>query len=202
MKYIKTISFALLIISSVILVYNGFRFQKDYQRQKCNLSAMTDSLVTYKTKSDKIAYQNKVITLKYRELQDIVIPELEETVNDLKIKLKRVEMFSQNNIVITDTIQVPILDTIVIRDTVKLYAKKFNYNDDYTRINGIIHNDTVSLDYAISDTIIQVVHKGKYQHWWDVFLFRKRPLIQTISAKNPKSNILYSRVIKIEREKW
>lgn len=173
---------------------------RDNDRLRNNNDALLSETEIYKAENGNLAYENKVIQLSLNEAREIQIPELQREIDNLNLKLKRVSSFSQVVVNVSDTLLIPIYDTVIRKDTVLITAKSFNYQDEFAHINGAVYKDSLALNYSITDSIIQFVYKGKYNKWYDWILFRKRPLYQVITAKNPKTKILFSRVITI-REK-
>jgi len=120
---------------------------------------------------------------------------LVDAINDLKVKIKRVNSVSSTVVESEKHIETIVKDSI-INDTV--IAKVFNYKDDFYKIKGVSINDIQTVDIQSIDSIIQVVYKGKRKRPY-LWFFSKRQLEQVISSKNPNSKITYSKYIKITK---
>ncbi|MDR2011422.1 MAG: hypothetical protein LBQ22_13160 [Bacteroidales bacterium] len=186
----------IIIICFLIIGRLIYTRRKEKVRYDENMNVLFLQNYSLETRNGQLANQVKTLRLTVDEFEKYV-PELKSEIHNLKIKLKRVESISQITTKITDTIKVPIKDTVILTDSLKT----FSYNDEFTNISGKIFTDSLDLSYSVFDSIIQVVHKGKYQKWhYALNPFRKRPLVQTITTKNPNTTILYNRHIVIEKK--
>ncbi|MDD3686746.1 MAG: hypothetical protein PHE56_08265 [Bacteroidales bacterium] len=184
------------------LVITYFEFVENSNRQISNVDAALSDTRVYRTKSNRLAYENKVLQLSLNEAKQITIPGMEKELNDLRIKLKRVEMYNTTTSITSDIIYSFQFkyDTVIIDDTL---VSAFSYSDSFNSISGTIQQNKIkNLKFEIIDSLVQVVHRGKYDKWYDPFLFRKRPLLVTITSKNPKTRFIYNRVVYIKRERW
>jgi len=175
------------------LSHEYIELKRDYDRQTGNVIALNEKVKTYKTKSGQIAKQNSVLMLEKRELKEVLVPALKKDIDDLKIKLRQVQSISQTISNTSDTVYVPIYDTIISSNEALDTLMAFTYNDTFTHISGLINiqERSAEINYNVTDTLLQVVHRGKWR------LFKKRQLLQTITCKNPKTSISYSRVITV-----
>lgn len=168
------------------------------ERERQNVIALTAEADTLRTKSGKLAYDNRVLRVELSDLRDGAVPELQREIEELKIKLRRAESMSQTVVLTTDTLTVELHDTVVFRNTDTVRILRFDYSDEFTHISGYSDNDTaIRITYATTDSIVQVVYKGKRDKWWRIF--SKRPLHQRIYSKNPHSTIKYNETIFITK---
>jgi hypothetical protein len=167
--------------------------RQEVQRVTSNYSAAMKGFYYYKTKSGKEASRGEILHLKYSEIKNYY-PEIVRAIDDLKIKIKRVESVTQTHTVLEKQFVTVLKDSIVF-DT--LHVQSFSYTDGWNHITGHLRADTISIKLLSSDSLIQTVHRGKREKPWRIF--SPRPLEQTISNTNPAVKIKYSRHIKISK---
>ena len=190
--------FVVLAATCAVLGYLYVAEHNKYERQQRNVVALTTEADTLRTRNGQLALDNGVLQLQVRELRDGAVPELEREIDNLRLKLRRVESYSNTVVLTTDTLTVERLDTLVVRNTDTVRILQFEYSDEFTRISGYSDNDTaLRISYATTDSIVQVVYKGKRTKWWRIF--QPRPLHQRIYSKNPHTTIRYSQTIFISK---
>ncbi len=75
-------------------------------------------------------------------------------------------------------------------------ARRFEWNDPWTQVTGLIVGDSVSCTLHTTDTIHQVIHRVPRRF---LFLrFGTRALRQEIISSNPHNQIVYSEIIKVD----
>ena len=116
-----------------------------------------------------------------------------ELIKELEIKLKRVESTSKTVVKTEYNIQTIIKDSIVYKDTLKC----FDYNNKYIDVTGCFSKDTVNLDIASRDTIVQVVHRIPRRFLF--FNYGTKGIKQEILSLNPYTTIVYTEYIKLKK---
>ncbi|MBR6066739.1 MAG: hypothetical protein IKP45_02970 [Bacteroidales bacterium] len=200
LKQILISAAVVLVLLSVcaVLGYLYVSERNKYERQQRNVIALTTEADTLRTRNGQLALDNGVLHLQVAELRDGAVPELQREIENLRLKLRRIESYSQTVVLTTDTLTVERTDTLVIRDTDTVRILHFDYTDEFTHISGYSENDTaISITYATTDSIVQVVYRGKRTKWWRIF--QPRPLHQRIYSKNPHANIRYNETIFISK---
>lgn len=192
----------LIIISiAVVFLLTSILFAKLYIEQTKESNRLENNLITanksveyYKTEKGKLAVKNDALKLKYKEVSKIY-PGILAEIQNLKVKMKHVTNYSETIINNEKEIITNIRDSI-INDTVT--ARVFCYTDEFYNVKGILIADTQKVNISSTDSLIQVVYKGKRYKPYLWFLSRRR-LQQAITSKNPNSTIKYNRYIKIEK---
>lgn len=183
MKKLDFIIFILAVFIIILTVCEVSSFSKRYANLKINEATLLDSLNSYK---------------------------IQDSINVAKISELRLSMhnyekyFSENSKIVKKTkadkvesiINPKILTEIKIRtvfDTVYIdSARHFKYTDAWSSVNGIVYNDSVSLNIKNTEELIIVTNKQKKK-----FLFFKLPVsifgyknkqVDVIS-KNPRTTI-------------
>jgi hypothetical protein len=188
----------------IIILFIGFiawAYGNEYYKQKKtsdrllqNFKAVNGSLEYYETQNGTIAARNQALQIKVTELST-VFPKAETELENLSIKPKRVENYSESAMMQDKEIQATIRDSL-LPDSI--HAKSFSFSDDFYSIKGLAIGDSQILKIHSIDTIIQVVYRGKRIRPW-LWILSKRNLEQVISAKNPNFSIVYNKTIQITK---
>lgn len=190
----------LIIILIALLGICNYGWEKDRKEKKrlsSNQEALLSDIDYYKTESGKNAASVRALDMKRRELEKHR-SDLSAMVEDLNIKLKRVESTSTTAIESNYEIKTIIKDSIIYRDRVIPIVKCVEYRDRYITISGRI--DTTGLfsgSIHTVDTLDQVVHRVPKR-----FLFIKygtKAIRQEIVSRNPNSRIVYTEYVEIKR---
>lgn len=168
---------------------------------KNNNKRLEDSFATanrnvnyYQGVNGQMAVRINTMELKNHEL-NLIFPQILKEIENLKIKSKRVNTFSET-VIHQDKEIIRELRDSLIYDTIKV--KAFDYQDDYYKVSGNITPDSIRMNIHSSDSLIQVVYRGQRRNpkrW----IFSRRQLEQVVSCKNPNSSIQYTRFIQIEK---
>ena len=166
--------------------------KKDNQRLSNNLSSLNENLTYYKSRNGHLVGKNSVLVFRMSEFQTSFV-DLSKSIKDLKVKLNRISSVSNTVIKSEKHITTTLKDSI-INDTIT--AKIFRYNDNFYNIQGLSIRDTQNISIQSTDSLMQVVYKGKRKKPY-LWFFSKRQLEQVITNKNPNSKITYSKFIQI-----
>lgn len=81
-----------------------------------------------------------------------------------------------------DTVYMPVKDTIwYTSDSIAVKAQKFDYEDFWMKLHGIVFNDSVKLDYNLRNEVT-------IDYYWSRdHLFGKKYLTGSVTQKNPKT---------------
>ncbi len=195
-KIIAIIVFVLMGVGIYMLANAYFQIKNDNTRLIENTALLSNDLEYHKSRSGELYAKNKVLTYRNKEFNK-AFPKLIKEIEDLKVNPKRI--LSVNSTVLENNKAfVSILKDSLINDT--LIAKIFDYKDEFYKVRGVAVNDSQRVEIQSTDSIIQVVYKGKRKRPYLWFL-SKRQLEQVISNKNPNSKISYSKHIEIIRKK-
>ena len=184
----------ILIASNTLFISYLINSKKDVKRLENSFSIANSSAEYYKGLNGKMAAKVEILELKHTELKKI-FPQILTEIENLKIKSKRVNQYSETVIHQDKEIIRELRDSLVY-DTIKV--KTFDYQDDYYKVTGNITPDTIRMNIHSSDSLIQVIYKGQRINP-KLWIFSKRQLEQVVSCKNPNSTIQYSRYIQIEK---
>lgn len=189
-----------LIILILGLTSWGFEHEYSSQKQKAerltqDFKAINGKLEYFTTQNGTIAARNQALQVKVNELST-VFPKAETELQNLDVKPKRLESYSESAMAQDKEIHTTIRDS-VLKDSV--HARSFSFHDDFYTIKGIAIGDSELLKIHSVDTIIQVVYHGKRIRPW-LWIFSPRTLEQVISAKNPNTKIIFNKTIQIVKQ--
>lgn len=166
---------------------------QEIKRLKNNIESVTSEIEYYRTEEGQLVAKTRVLELRANEFEHLY-KEQAEKVKDLNLKLKRINTFIETQMGLRDTIRMITRDTVIVYKSEPIIAKTFTFNDQWTRIRGVIHKDTVDLDYGMKIKLDQVIYRVPKK-----FLFIKwgtKYYEQHITTDNKKVTIEYSTVIK------
>ena len=166
-------------------------------RLKSNQTALLDSVATYHTKNGKLAASCQALELTNRELKESRA-DLEQTVKDLGIKLKRAEAIAKTATETKLDVKTEIRDSIVYRDTL-VRLQSITWTDPWITVRGEIENRRVSLAVQSRDTLIQVIHRVPKR-----FLgipYGCKAIRQEIRSSNPHTIITYTEYIELPKNR-
>ena len=194
LKITLVIIFLLCVAGRSLQLY--LKSQQDNKRLVRN-EIIGKSIIKYTT--DKLGRQmahSGILQYTNREVKQI-LPEVKTNLQQMGIKPRLTESYSETGIISAKDIVAPIHDTIFINNTDTTRAKSFYYCDKWYTATGIIA-DSIKMNITSIDTLIQVVSRGERYNPWLWFLSR-RQLVQTIQSRNPANHVSYARFIKISK---
>lgn len=170
--------------------------RQERDRLKANQTTLLSDIKHYKTQSGKDAVSIQQLTLKKNELEEYC-DELNKTIKDLKIKLKRVQSISQTATQSDYSIVTTLRDSVIYRDSViPVHAKSIRYSDAWIDLDGYVDSVQFIGDITTRDTLIQVVHRVPKR-----FLFIRygtKAIQQDVVSSNPHTKITYMKFIKLD----
>jgi len=193
---LSTVALFLLFVTGKSL-YMYIQSQKDYKRVLGNEMALHAQVNYYSDALGRETAKTWVMEYTVNELKNL-LPEVSQALQELKIKTKHVQSYSQASIQQFKEIDKPLHDTTIIINTIHTQAKAFVYSDPWYYVSGIVRTDSVKLRIQSTDTIIQVVSRGPRPKPW-LWFFSPRTLQQTIQSRNPSNHIAFSRYISIKK---
>lgn len=187
--------FLLLLIGAVILLWRSNQsLKQDNARLANNMETLNASIKYVRTQNGRLSAQTDVLLLRTGELKEL-FPAQARAVTDMGIKLNRATQLSSTVIETQKNIITLVRDSI-IHDTVRV--KVFSYSDQWYKVSGISDNQSQQLQIYTTDTLTQVVFKGKREKPW-LWIFSPRKLQQRVSVSNPNATIKYSSLIQIQK---
>lgn len=157
---------------------------------ECNKYKVSDSLNAYKVSELRLTLEEYK---KYRS-------------NDLalikKLKLDKADMQkvidSQHETIYK--LSTEIKDTVIVKDTIHVDAKVFEYKSKWIDVNGIIYDSKVEMDIHNREALT-VVESVEYKRFWG-FLWKTKKIKRRdvdIISKNPNTEIIDVDFVSIEQ---
>lgn len=164
-----------------------------------NQEALMEEVQYYQDEAGRQAASVQRLELSKSELE-AYNGELTQRIEDLNIKLKRVQAATTTATQTNVEIKTIIKDTIIYRDTGMLVLPAIKWQDPWVNVDGIIKPDsTVDLSIQSVDTLFQVVHRVPKKFWF--IKYGTKAIRQEITSSNPHTKIVYSEYIELDGRK-
>ena len=164
-----------------------------------NQEALMEEVQYYQDEAGRQAASVQRLELSKSELE-AYNGELTQRIEDLNIKLKRVQAATTTATQTNVEIKTIIKDTIIYRDTGMLVLPAIKWQDPWVNVDVIIKPDsTVDLSIQSVDTLFQVVHRVPKKFWF--IKYGTKAIRQEITSSNPHTKIVYSEYIELEGRK-
>lgn len=191
-KYIIIVAIILILsIALGVSIKSCSNLKQEKARLENNQDILIKSNTLFKVKDSLNATKINALTLNLSSAKEYYQRLIKEA-KEAGIKEGRINSITELGTNTSDTIIVRIKDSIIIYDTLKC----FNYNDEFMEMKGCIRNDSLSLNYSNTDTLIQFVSRVP-KKWW-FFKWGTKAIEQTIISKNPKTKFTYQKYIEIK----
>lgn len=170
--------------------------RSEIRRLRTNQTALTAQIVHYRTRSGAEAATVQALRLRCAEYEALRADDARR-IRELGIRVRRLEATAatatRQQIAaaapLRDTIVVRIRDTVLLRDTVRL----FRWSDAWCTVEGEVGPDSVHCRVESVDTLRQIVHRVPHR-----FLFLRwgtKALRQEIVASNPHTHVVYAEYV-------
>lgn len=172
------------------------RLKSENRRLEDNQHALMQSVETYRTRAGESAAAVEKLTLRCEEFRRTHLDDLAR-INDLGIRLRRIESYSMSAMHGRYDLRVPLRDTVVVRDTLYDTLRIFSGGDAWSSLEGSIRGDTLDYSLRTVDTIRQIVHRVPRR-----FLFIRygtKAIRQEMVSSNPHTELVYTEYIELSR---
>lgn len=184
-------------MATVIAILLGVKLHqtsKEQERLERNQRALLSDVECYKTRADKWAATAEVLELKVSELRRARAEDTKR-IKELGIRLREVENYAMSVTQKRGGATLPLRDTVIIRDTVKIFSSERGH----TELNGMVRNDSITYHFESVDTIYQVVRR--VPHRFLFFRYGTKAIHQDVWTSNPTTKVVYTEYIEIEEPK-
>ena len=196
-KALILLSILLLLLGTVAYQHNRLKkFRAENGMLNSNIGTLTEGITRYKTQDSLHAATVGILELKtseYRKLRE----EDARLIEELKIRLKRVENVSRHATKTTFQLTAPIRDTVFVFENRPDTARHFSYRSPYVELEGILHPDSIEIGFVSYDTLLQVVHRIPKRFLF--FRYGTKSIRQEIVSKNPHTQIHYTEYIQLKK---
>ena len=181
-------------MATVIAILLGVKLHQtsnEQERLERNQRALLSDVECYKTRADKWAATAEVLELKVSELRQARAEDTKR-IKELGIRLCEVENYAMSVTQKRGGATLPLRDTVIIRDTVKIFSSERGH----TELNGMVRNDSITYHFESVDTIYQVVRR--VPHRFLFFRYGTKAIHQDVWTSNPATKVVYTEYIEIE----
>lgn len=198
-KYLIIACVVLAVICASLLGIVG-DINQENDRLKHNQDALMDDVTYYQTEVGKYAASVQMMELTNSELE-AHNKELNKVVDDLNIKLKRVQAATTTATKTRVDIKTIIRDSIVYVDSGRIdKVPAIKWQDPWVNVDGLILPDsTMDLKVQSVDTLYQVIHRVPKKFWF--IKYGTKAIRQDITSSNPHTKIVYSEYIELKCRK-
>lgn len=171
--------------------------KEDRDRLKGNQTALLSDVEYYKSESGRYASSVQALQLSKSELEKHCA-NLKKTVDDLNLKVKRIQSASTTATKTEVEIKTEVRDSIVYRDRLDT-LKRITFKDPWVRLDGTIEKDTFTGEINVCDTLVQIVHRVPKRFWF--IKWGTKAIRQEIRTSSPYTKIVYSEYIELKKKK-
>ena len=188
----------IIIISAFLVLWKLYRSER---HERLRLSDNQRTLLTdaayYRTRDSLSAAGVERLTFSNQEFRRYA-GELEKTVDDLQLKVRRLQSVSRTAVETRYPLTARLRDTVIIRDTLAIAdsVRRLYYGNPWLTLDGILYGDFFRGDIQSRDTLIQVVHRVPRRFWF--IRWGTRAIRQEVTTRNPYSHITYTEYIELK----
>jgi len=174
--------------------------RQEKERLTGNQEALMAEVQYYQDEAGRNAASVQRLELSKAELE-AYNGELTQRIEDLNIKLKRVQAATTTATQTKVEIKTVIRDSIIYVDSSRIATlPAIKWQDPWVKVDGIIMPDsTVDLSIQSVDTLYQVVHRVPKKFWF--IRYGTKAIRQEITSSNPHTKIVYSEYIELKGRK-
>lgn len=195
MKRFLLITVVILIGIVTVLSYSLKQEKVETKRLTGNQRSLLEDVSLYRIKDSLSAASVERLQLTNREFEKYC-SDLNKTVSDLNIKVKRLQSVSSSGTETKYDIETVLKDSIVTRDSIVI-LKCLELNTSYLDVSGCIEKDKFVGSIFSRDTLDQVIHRVPHRFWF--IKWGCKAIRQEIVCRNPNSRIVYSRYIELKK---
>lgn len=197
-KYLIIICVVLGIVSTTLFAYVG-KLKDEKERLSGNQQALMEKIEFYQTEAGKSAASVQKLELSKSELEEHC-SDLMQTIDQLNIKVKRLEAASTTATETDIDISTSVRDSIIYRDTSFVKIQAIDWMDPWVKVKGVLYPDRkLELNINSVDTLVQIVHRVP-KKWW-FFRWGTKAIRQEIISSNPHTKIVYTEYIELKDKK-
>ena len=197
-RMVVRITVIIAVIAAFILLWRLYRFEyHERQRLEANQHSLLTGVEYYRTRDSLSAAGVERLTLTNREFRRHA-EELKQTVEDLQLKVRRLQSASRTAVQTEYPVEVRLRDTVMMRDTVTVAdtLSRLHYVNPWVTLDGVIAGNFFRGRIESRDTLIQVVHRVPRRFWF--IRWGTKAVRQEVTTRNPYSRITYTEYIELK----
>ena len=169
------------------------RMSQENQRLRRNHHSLLQEVELYRTRAGDAAASVEALTLQLDEFREQRAEDA-DYIRSLNIRLRRAESYAKSVVASHHSATLPLRDTIILRDTVRIFA----FNDTWSSLAGHIANDTLHYNLHTIDTLRQVIHR--IPHRFLFIPYGTKAIRQEITSSNPHTTLVYTEYIELGKK--
>lgn len=181
-------------LATIVCGYVIASLCEERDRLRANQEALLSDVELYRTRANKSAASVDVLQLTLDEFKEHRAADALR-IEELGIKLRRAESYAKSATLSTYEERLPLRDTIILRDTVRI----FEGGDVWNSMSGSVTKDSIAYSLHSVDTLHQVVHRVPRKFLF--FRFGTKAIRQEIVSSNPHTELVYSEYIEFPKRR-
>lgn len=195
MRKFLFIALVLLVGTNIFLFKRLDSVKKERNRLDSNQAALLSDVEHYKTEAGKNATSVLRLELTKNELEK-KNKDLTKTVDDLNIKLKRIQAATTTATKTEIEIKTKVRDSIVYRNELDTLLN-FRWRDSWIDLRGTIDKGVLSAKIESADTLHHIIHKIPKKFLF--FRFGVKAIKMDVVNSNPHNKITYTEYIELKK---
>lgn len=189
------------IIAAFLLLWRIYRLEHDErQRLEANQHSLMTDVEYYRTRDSLSAAGVERLTLTNREFRRHA-EELERSVEDLQLKLRRLQSASRTAVTTAYPVETQLRDTVILRDTLNVRdtVRLLQFENPWLTLDGILKDNIFRGRIESRDTLIQLIHRVPRRLWF--LRLGTKAIRQEVTTRNPYSRITFTEYIELKRKR-
>lgn len=200
-RLIVRIAVIIAIITAFLLLWRIYRLEHDErQRLEANQHSLMTDVEYYRTRDSLSAAGVERLTLTNREFRRHA-EELERSVEDLQLKLRRLQSASRTAVTTAYPVETRLRDTVILRDTLNVRdtVRLLQFENPWLTLDGILEDNIFRGRIESRDTLIQLIHRVPRRLWF--LRLGTKAIRQEVTTRNPYSRITFTEYIELKRKR-
>ena len=200
-RLVVRIAVIIAIITAFLLLWRIYRLVHDErQRLEANQRSLMTDVEYYRTRDSLSAAGVERLTLTNREFRRHA-EELERSVEDLQLKLRRLQSASRTSVTTAYPVETQLRDTVILRDTLNMRdtVRLLQFENPWLTLDGILEDDIFRGRIESRDTLIQLIHRVPRRLWF--IRLGTKAIRQEVTTRNPYSQITFTEYIELKRKR-
>lgn len=200
-RLIIRIAVVIAIIAAFLLLWRIYRLEHDErQRLEANQHSLMTDVEYYRTRDSLSAAGVERLTLTNREFRRHA-EELERSVEDLQLKLSRLQSASRTAVTTAYPVKTQLRDTVILRDTLNVRdtVRLLQFENPWLTLDGILKDNIFRGRIESRDTLVQLIHRVPRRLWF--IRLGTKAIRQEVTTRNPYSRITFTEYIELKRKR-
>lgn len=189
-----SLAVVLLALVVVLLWQRNGRLSQQRDRYRGNTEALLSDMRRMQVDSSTMALDVKALRLSADEYERYRAEDMAK-IKAMGVRIRSLEAAARHELAVDVPLDVPVRDSVIIRDTVAVSVKTVTLQNPHISLQGVIENNRLCGNIHLPVTLRQAVWIEYKRRW--LFWKRVKAIHQTISSDNPYVEITYSEYINI-----